>query len=101
MFRWGKIIKSLLVGVLIIFTIFIGSNFLLIIKTDKIENKVVKGLFLECYFVNSTSEESKIENFKEFMLSKGWRFSEKYYETIIFRKGNLQKEVSIDKLIKI
>lgn len=100
----GKILKKgklIVLLVLIVVIVVIGINLLLIIKINVTESKVEKICFSNHYFVESDSEEMKIEIFKEYMAQYGWRYMENYRDVIIFRKGNLQKEVRIKTLIKI
>lgn len=101
MSTWGKSIRIFVIAILVAFATFVVSNFFLIMKINMNENTVCKAYFIDCYFVEADTEEVKIQNFKDFMLSDGWRFSENYYGKIIFRKGNLQKEVELEKLILI
>lgn len=96
-----NLIKSTLLLVLVAFITIVGSNFFVIMKINFTEIKVGKVCFSNHYFVKSTNKEMKIENFKEFMLINDWEFIENYYGTIIFRKGNLQKEIQVDTLIGI
>ena len=100
----GKILKKgklIVLLVLIAVTAVIGINLLLIIKINITESKVEKICFSNRYFVESDSEEMKIDVFKEYMAQYGWRYVDNYRGVIIFRKGNLQKEVQIKTLIKI
>ncbi|MGL5354452.1 MAG: hypothetical protein ACRDA5_14225 [Clostridium sp.] len=96
-----KYVKKLL----IIGCIFIGvagfSKLLLEIKTNINEYGVSKAFFSDSYYIKAEDEERKLEKFKDYMLQDGWNFSENYNKTIIFRKGNLQKEIPINSLINI
>lgn len=96
----GRNIKKVLVTLLLI-TIVFGSELVIIVKINTTEKKVEKSYFSNHYFIGATNDKGKIENFKEFMLGEGWKFTENYNDTIIFRKGNLQKEIHLDKLIRI
>ena len=62
---------------------------------------VSKAIFSNSYFIKAEGYDEKIDSFKKYMLKEGWDFSENYNEKIIFRKGNLQKEVPIEDLINI
>lgn len=97
----GKHVKRVLVVLLLLVTVVFGSELLLIIKINMTEEKVEKRYFSNHYFIEATNEKGKIDNFKEFMLGEGWKFIENYNDTIIFKKGNLQKEVQLNKLIRI
>lgn len=97
-FKKGKLVVLLL---LIVVIAIIGINLLLIIKINVSESKVEKMCFSNHYFVESDNEEMKIEIFKEYMVKYDWKYIENYRGVIIFRKGNLQKEVPIKALIKI
>ncbi|MBU3102521.1 hypothetical protein [Clostridium gasigenes] len=101
MSRWGKSIKSMKIVLILVIMIVIGNDLFLIAKINLTESKVAKSYFSNNYFIEASNEEMKIENFKEYMLMEGWSFSENYYGTIIFRKGNLQKEIPVYRLIKI
>jgi len=97
----GKFIKAIFLLMLVAFVAVVGSNVFVIMKINFTGIKVEKVYFTNNYFVKANNEEMKIENFKEFMLNDGWLFVENYYGTMIFRKGNLQKEINIDTLIGI
>lgn len=103
MIIWGKSIKRILIVWLILISMIIvfESDLSVIIRIRTTERTVEKGKFSNVYFIEANNEEVKMEEFKKFMLLEGWNFSETYNETIIFRKGNLQKEIPLDRLIGI
>lgn len=101
MSRWGKATKAMKIDLLLAIMMAIGSDLFVIIKITLTKSKVEQGYFSNNYFIEASNGEMEIENLKEFMLMKGWDFSENYYGTIIFRKGNLQKEIPLYKLIRI
>lgn len=96
-----KNIKLIVVLVLIsIFTVF-ASNLIVIIRIKVTNEKVIPVNFIKKYFVESDDYDTKIDNFKKFMLKNNWMFIEIYDNKMIFRKQNLQKEINIDSLIQI
>lgn len=96
-----KFVRFILAVVLIIFVTVIGSNIFVIIKINFTDSNVGRMYFTNKYFVKAESYEVKIESFKKFMSMEDWIFIENYYGTMIFRKGNLQKEVMISSMIEI
>lgn len=96
-----KIKKGLLLLLLSLMIVVVSSDLFVIIRINITEEKVGKSCFSNNYFIESINDKTKIDDFKDFMLIEGWRFSENYKDVIIFRKGNLQKEIQVDNLIKI
>lgn len=100
----SKIKKNirLIVGVVLI-SIFIvfASNLIVIIRLKVTDKNVGQVNFMKKYFVESNDYDTKIDNFKKFMLKSNWMFIEIYDNKMIFRKQNLQKEINIDSLIQI
>lgn len=101
MSKFKKYIKKSIVIIIILITIITTYEIAIRIRLNYSGESVSKALFSNSYFIKAEDNESKIECFKNYMFKDGWSFLENYDEKIIFRKGNLQKEVPIKDLINI
>lgn len=97
----NKYIKKSIVIIIILVTLITSCEIVIRIRLNFSGDGVAKAVFSNSYFVKAEDYESKIECFKNYMFKDGWSFLENYDEKIIFRKGNLQKEVPIKDLINI
>ncbi|ATD55482.1 hypothetical protein [Clostridium chauvoei] len=60
--------------------------------------EVLETPYLKQYYVVLKENEEIEETFKKYMVEKNWIFIDKVDNIMIFKKGNIQKEVPIDSL---
>ncbi|WLF70531.1 hypothetical protein Q6375_05950 [Clostridium septicum] len=100
----SNIKKTLKYIVTILGILFLGSlglhgyNMGRLVYTDL---DVLKIPYIDKYYVAIGEKDDATDVFKKYMADNNWQFIENISEILIFRKGNIQKEVHLDNLKEI